>query len=160
MDQLVRFVMDNFVLVAIAVGIVYSLFFRKSPLERPRNRMPDFGGGNGGQRRPPGSPPTRGVPMRPRPEQPARPRETPPAVSSAPPEPASHQSSAAYEAPAAEAALKPREKPVSAAAAQAAPYATIPSESFGNAPTREDLERAIVWSEILGPPRARRPHRK
>ena len=51
MEQLISFVTHNFFVVIIVVGLIYQLFFRKSPLERQRNRMPDFGGD--GQHHPP-----------------------------------------------------------------------------------------------------------
>lgn len=157
MEQLARFVMDNFFIVVVAVGIIYSLFFRKSPLEKPRNRMPDFGGGQG-QRRPPGAPPQRGVPMRPRPEpaQASRPTPRPPAA----PEPERTLPSTPdpYEPAIAEPRRDAAPRPVPAAASRVAPTASGTASPRGDVPTREELERAVVWAEILGPPRARRPH--
>ncbi|QMV40432.1 hypothetical protein [Cohnella cholangitidis] len=47
MEELISFLTNNFHFVIIAIGIIYSLFFRKSQQEQRRpNRMPDFGGGN------------------------------------------------------------------------------------------------------------------
>lgn len=48
-----------------------------------------------------------------------------------------------------------------AAGGAAAPAGPIYAAASGELnPTREDLARAIVWSEILGPPRARKPYRR
>ncbi|MFD0672070.1 hypothetical protein [Cohnella sp. GCM10027633] len=164
MDRLVQLAMDNIFFVVIIVGIIYSLFFRKSPLEKPRNRMPDFGGG---QQRPPGSPPQRGVPMRtPQQARQEPPRGVPQPVRSAPPpepRPSRQMPLPAAEPPPEDAYVireieaepargvsppSPPEAPAAAAGARA-----------GGQPTREELARAIVWAEVLGPPRAKRPYR-
>jgi hypothetical protein len=171
-DKLISFVMSNFYIVVVVIGIIYSLFFRKSSLERPRNRMPDFGG-SGQQRpgRPDESRPTVAPPTRPEPQEvrfPAPQRQNPPPVR--------------LETRSAEQRKSPQHSLI------AAPIVTDVSYSGGGAPerqatisqqtvkpqpveaafnrldarglTREDLSRAVLWAEILGPPRARRPHRR
>jgi hypothetical protein len=50
MEQLLDFLGRYYFLVVIAAGLVYTLFFKKSPLEKdakpkPSSRMPNFGGG-------------------------------------------------------------------------------------------------------------------
>lgn len=161
MEQLVQFVMNNFVLVVIVVGIIYSLFFRKSPLEK-RGRMPDFGGGQQQQQRPPGSPPQRGVPMR-TPTARQEPRSAPQVRSAPPPAPEvrrpspqpAEASEDAYAPPASFESTPVRD---SASARTDAPTAAASAPAIGQ-PTRDELARAIVWAEILGPPRAKRPYR-
>lgn len=36
----------------------------------------------------------------------------------------------------------------------------VESDAGGAAPGREELAKAVVWSEILGPPRSKRPYRR
>jgi hypothetical protein len=155
-DKLVSLVMNNFFIVVIVVGLIYSLFFRKSPLEkRPPNRMPDFGGG---QQRRPDSPPQRGVPMRTPPAK-QEPQRSPP-VRSAPPEPSRQPLSQqmavedAYEDK--RISSGPSAGNVSARSGAVAATAEPAAEKL----SREELARAVMWAEILGPPRARRPHRR
>lgn len=143
MEQLISFAMNNFFIVIIIVGILYQLFFRKSPLEK-RNRMPDFGGG---QQRPPGSPPQRGVPMRIPPSKREEPRPIPQPIVV---EERVEQSAIAPEPRRAPVSTLPEATPLEPAFAKA----PQPSESL----SRDELARAVMWAEILGPPRARKPH--
>lgn len=137
--------MNIFFLIVVAIGILYQLFVRKSPLEK-RNRMPDFGGG---QQRRPGSPPQRGVPMRIPPGKQEQTRPTPQPINVD-----------EYIEPRA-VASEPRKTPVTTR-----PEAAPLEPSFANAPqtaqslSRDELARAVMWAEILGPPRARKPHRR
>ncbi|BBI34732.1 hypothetical protein [Cohnella abietis] len=171
MDDLISFISNNFYFVIVIVGIIYSLFFRKSPLEnKPPNRMPDFGGD--GQQRP------------------RRPGETrPPVVETSHGEPVDTRLPApqrqAQHPARSEAALRlERElQPVrsitlpevehkvedylpqqstrarsSVNTSKPVPSRAVSSNTLGV--TKEDLTRAIVWAEILGPPRARKPFRR
>ncbi|WP_372662898.1 hypothetical protein [Cohnella sp.] len=138
MEQLITFIMDNFFIVVVAVGIIYSLFFRKSPLERNPNRMPDFGEGG-------------------RPGQTAPDRQIPP--------PASIEQPPWMETRQQEGMPAKRNSPIYApAGAQEKAILQRSQQSktgFGaEALSRDDLSRAVVWAEILGPPRARRPYRR
>jgi len=137
--------MNVFFLIVVAIGIIYQLFVRKSPLEK-RNRMPDFGGG---QQRRPGSPPQRGVPMRLPPAKQEQPRPTPqPIVVEEYIEPSA-------------VIPEPRKTPVTTRP-EAAPLepAFAKASQTAESLSRDDLARAVMWAEILGPPRARKPHRR
>ncbi|MFC5532125.1 hypothetical protein [Cohnella yongneupensis] len=157
MEQLISFAMNNFFIVIIVVGILYQLFFRKSPLEKPRNRMPDFGGGQ--QRpRPPGSPPTRGVPMR-TPEAKQEPRSPVTVRSAPPPEHSRPQPQPQPQPLAADDVFADKRIANVASHVSAAPKAAHTTAAQpGEGVTRDELARAVMWAEILGPPRARRPH--
>jgi hypothetical protein len=141
-DKLISFVMSNFYIVIVVIGIIYSMFFRKSPLERPRNQMPDFGG-NGQQRlgRPAASRPTVVPPTRSEPQEarfPAPQRQNPPPAQS----------------PERQATISRPTVVVSQ------PSLRAMDRLDARGLTRDDLSRAVLWAEILGPPRARRPHRR
>jgi len=130
MEDLISFVTHNFYFVIVIVGIIYSLFFRKSPLERSPNRMPDFGGG----------------------QRPPRQREEDEPVETLPSEPE---------------LLEVRfPEPQRQAPPPAAPVKQERSDSkMQQAPNvqglgRDNLTQAVLWAEILGPPRARRPYRR
>ncbi|WP_027091132.1 hypothetical protein [Cohnella thermotolerans] len=58
MEAIIEFLIRHYYVVIVVVGLVYGMFFRKSPLEKPNpnRRMPDFGGG-GELRRPRQAPP-------------------------------------------------------------------------------------------------------
>jgi len=103
MAQAIDFLVRHSYLVIVVVWLVYAMFFRRSPLEKPRHpadRMPDFGGG--GFPRPPirraQQPPASRRPGErpaapPHPGEPARPvradRRAPwPGAETAPPRPA------------------------------------------------------------------------
>ncbi|MBO9597115.1 MAG: hypothetical protein J7559_04730 [Cohnella sp.] len=137
--------MNILFLIAVAIGIVYQLFIRKSPLEK-RNRMPDFGGG---QRRPPGSPSQRGVPMRIPPAKQEQPRPNP--------QPIIVEERAEQRVAAPESRSIPDSSPPEATPLEPA-YAKAPKPSASL--SRDELARAVMWAEILGPPRARKPHRR
>lgn len=176
MGQLIAFVMDNFYVVLIIVGVIYSLFFRKSPIERPPNRMPDFGGG-GRQRT--------GKSGEFKPNAEAR------TIGNKFPAPEVHQN--ASQGPAEQSSriethqreLKPNQNEVGVHALLGASMERLDEGSAkpvrrsqgsgGNqqrlpqpqqnktseaALSRDELSRAIMWAEILGPPRAKRPHRR
>ncbi|TJY43427.1 hypothetical protein E5161_05955 [Cohnella pontilimi] len=159
MEQLISFLMDHFFIVVIVIGLIYTMFFRKSPLEnRPSNRMPDFGsgGGPGLPQRPrqPGWPAGRqqAEHERPRPVERRHPAAEPAAVrpswADAVPEAAPVVSVTIPAAPSI-AAVPPSPSPAEA-----------PQESAEGALRRDDLTRAVIWAEILGPPRSRRPYRR
>ncbi|MBN2983306.1 hypothetical protein [Cohnella algarum] len=188
MDRLIDFVFNNIHFIVIVVGIIYAMFFRKSPLEKnPPGRMPDFGGGSG---RPRQMQPPR---PRPQPQQPPRqareetaghrPPPAPPlerapaAVPAEPPRqpaafPAASEAPRAPERQAEPAAISDalpakevlRDRPAAAAlkAAASASMAQRQEGVPGNRPelSREELKRAIVWSEILGQPRSRKAYRR
>ncbi|RED65717.1 hypothetical protein [Cohnella lupini] len=163
MEQLISFLMHNFYFVIVAVGVIYSLFFRKSPSgRRSPNRMPDFGGGG---KRLPRRPDESGAPIpstslpesEERPSQALR-RQTPPPV-------ARPQQPVRAETRHLDAIASPLSSPIVASAKPRSSAAPTPmSSSLVGSDVRglskEDLTRAVVWAEILGPPRARRPYRR
>ncbi|MBB6636226.1 hypothetical protein [Cohnella thailandensis] len=198
MERLIEFLLGNIYYVVVVVGLIYAMFFRKSPDDAKRpNRMPDFGGGGQRRERPQGPPqrprrpgeapagtkpqgrpaarpereePRGGLPGRQDAPAPARTAE--PAYEPAPRPAASPFEAPAYgePAPAVPAALAAAHASQARAdgpspfaeerpAASSASPVYAPSAG-GLQPSREDLARAIVWSEILGPPRARKPFRR
>lgn len=192
MERLIEFLLSNFYYVIIVIGLVYTMFFRKSPLERPpenrpaprpqnpqqrptarpSDRMPDFGGA-------PMFPPK----PRPAPAQPVERKGPPPVERRAPeverqgPAPVDRReprpdiaipSQPVYRSPDPIREPSPGRSsdsadfpPIERAPASTAPSAAISAAALeDSAPrlSRDDLTRAIVWAEILGPPRARRPY--
>jgi hypothetical protein len=196
LQALADFLMGHLYMVILVIGLIYAMFFRKSPLERPpqnrpprrpANRMPDFGGS---PMFPAPRPPRRtedpaggrpdddaGLPQpaaawsepkpvaAPAPSHPSRPewadRPFGLAVEPEADNPArSGEALLAYEKPtAAQAAAAVRPAPP----AEAAPVpetAGLAADEPRSMLSRDDLARAIVWAEVLGPPRARRPYRR
>ncbi len=148
MEQLVTFLTSNFQFVIVLVGILYFLFFRKSPLEkRPPNRMPDFGGE--AHRRPerPGRPQTQAARTRPdsapKPERGDYSQAEPAAF-----RPLAADETEEYENPIVQDLTTKRS---GAPDANREPRAGL---------QQRDLAKAVVWSEILGRPRARKPYRR
>ncbi|MCD9022992.1 hypothetical protein [Cohnella silvisoli] len=174
MEQLISFVMKNLGIVIFVIGIIYALFFRKSPLERPPNRMPDFGGGGQqrrrgpGESRPPVAPTSQPEPVEarfPAPQRqtpPPAPRQQPVRLETRLPEPRSEiNPTSSYTFVETEDMYAIEAQPKRAARSQT--KATASSHSMrSDAPllARDDLKRAVLWAEILGPPRARRPYRR
>lgn len=141
MEDLISLLTNNFHFVIIAIGIIYSLFFRKSQTERPRTRWPDVGGD--------------GEQSSNRAEQPdfpddAAPTQTRPTPVEAP-YPELRQSVRANTR---------REPPIAAQAAVGAAADRKGSEATSSGLSGTELSRAVMWAEILGPPRARRPYRR
>ncbi|MFB9280055.1 hypothetical protein [Cohnella cellulosilytica] len=155
MEQLVTFLTSNFQFVIVIVGILYFLFFRKSPLEkRPPNRMPDFGG-EAQHRRPerPGRPLPQSQPQ----QQTARTR--PVAV----PQPERSAYSAAergvFATPDA-GGMEELESPIFQEPTMKRAGALNGGRETRTALQQRDLAKAVLWSEILGRPRAHKPYRR
>ena len=186
MEQLILFFMKNPFILLIILWLLYTMFFRKSPIEKPQgprpghgqgqgprpgrrpagqqaNRMPDFGGTpvfapkprqSTMRPEPPRMEPDYGSPFEPMPPA-APPRNVwaPPAPKIAPPsEPVVTQPKRA-EPPRAVAQLRAvtPSAPVSISSTDAGMKAEL---------TPDDLAQAVIWAEILGPPRAMRPYRR
>lgn len=219
MERILDFLMSNIYFVIIVIGLIYTMFFRKSPLERPpqqrphhrppsrpTNRMPDFGGSPvfpPKPQRPPASadtmPRDRGgsLPVErrePRPEfagpPPVERREPRPEFAWPPPvkEPGSewagpppvNEPHPVYAGARPVVSVDSRPESTGSFAAsylaqssgpgrQSMPIRDIPESAtdsqYGAAETRiplsrDELTRAVLWAEILGPPRARRPFRR
>ncbi|THF72777.1 hypothetical protein [Cohnella fermenti] len=174
MEKLIDFILSNIYFVIVAIGLVYGMFFRKSSDSGKKpNRMPDFGGGGarpGTPQAPSSRPGAPGEPAAgPRPAaRPAAPREREQPRYRLPerPETASAPEAAPVR-PAPVHAAERAPKPAQAGVAAASPYAAsapaspiYASSPGGLQPTREELARAVVWAEVLGPPRARKPFRR
>jgi hypothetical protein len=165
LEQLISFFMNHLFVVVIVIGLIYSMFFRKSPLEkRPPNRMPDFGGGPQFPQKPRQTgTPAGTAPVERRSPPPAERREPLPEhrrqPTAAQPRPSWVPDPAPSEAPAVVRVSTPGLPPV-AAISSVSPLAEASRESSEGALTRDDLTRAVVWAEILGPPRSRRPYRR
>lgn len=143
MEQLIEFLTSNFQFVIVIIGIAYFLFFRKSPLEKQStNRMPDFGGE-----------------ARRRSERPVQPPQE--ARIEREPEPA-RRAYFADESPSMASSEEPEEfvSPVLSAAVSKRTNWRAAGRETDAVLDKEDLARAVLWSEILGRPRARKPHRR
>lgn len=139
MEDLISLLTNNFHFVIIAIGIIYSLFFRKSPNERPPNRRPDVGGDDRQRSS--------------RPEDEVFPVETA-ATRSAPEE---------LSFPELRQTVRPetrRGRPVASSAAETSVTDRAGNETAAQGLSATELSRAVLWAEILGPPRARRPYRR
>ncbi len=180
MEKLIAFITHNPFILIIIVGLLYSMFFRKSPIEKPPgqrpgngpNRMPNFGG----------SPVFAPKPQRTETGTPARQPEIRPSfggLADSAPQPAEDPymqvpvPAMPDETPLAPSySLQERTEPVrpeqprtvSARSRQtpqatAASYAVLtPTDGNRANLTSDDLKRAVVWAEIIGPPRAKRPY--
>ncbi len=145
MEQLVTFLTSNIQFVIVIVGILYFLFFRKSSLEkRAPNRMPEFRGEVHGQ-----------------PERPSRPRPLPsevrPDLAAERPHNVSYAPQESYSEPAGDEPQEFVSPPLRTAVSRRAEVQGAGKE--GDLSNR-DLARAVLWSEILGRPRARKPYRR
>jgi hypothetical protein len=146
-EQLIAFAMDNFFIVAIVLGVIYSMFFRKSPVERKPNHMPDIG--RGGSTRP------------------GRAEERVPDYSQSSESVSPESYFSVSEGQVQQASSS--EQPILAsgrlsrvqAPSQQPPQPSQVRRGIGKSSLNsEDLSRAVMWAEILGPPRAKRPHRR
>lgn len=185
MGAILEFLFTNPFLLIILIGTIYTMFFRKSPAEkqpgnrppnrpaaRPNNRMPNFGGS-------PLMPPkpvqqTQVHREEPRPVQQTQVyREEPKPIAQRPQlrvlpggsasapnvsvnERLNHAAADEWIDPnyaSAVESVRPVKSPVTAVSGV---NSTVVPQSL----TKNDLARAIVWSEILGPPRAKRPFRR
>lgn len=195
MERLISFLSNNIIFVIMIVGIIYTMFFRKSPLERPPNRMPDFGGEGFPRPRRPGEtrpaarpvsrPEAEQIPTS-RPAAPTAPRRQPEWMETRGPRPRTAQpeqpqrtddgwAEARHEQPVqrslseeprvtlvepAQLPEQPRHTDRTAISAQPPGLDDLGGSDSGAVLTQENLSRAVMWAEILGPPRARRPHRR
>ncbi|RKP55217.1 hypothetical protein D7Z26_08360 [Cohnella endophytica] len=178
MEQLISFLTHNFYFVIVVVGIFYSMFFRKSPIERKPNRMPDFGGS--------GHPRTSANPRQPHePNQSSHPSQQPlqRPIQQRPQPQQRQEPNPLASRPAAKPDQSKREAPIRLAEAHVDPYApelgpsavagtsqpkanaaaarTVETQRVGAAAlSRSEIARAVMWAEILGPPRAKKPYRR
>lgn len=166
MESLIAFLLDNIFIVIVALGFLMSLFGKS---RQRGGRMPDFGGG------PMQAGPGRGGARR------AEPAEETVAEPSYAPAPASRpyagqrmeearqwqaddrmSSSGAYasSSPGPASASRPG-RFERTGRSQQAPQGARTQTAASAVPSRidaDDLRQAVLWAEILGPPRARKPH--
>ncbi|XEC96816.1 hypothetical protein AB6A23_09915 [Paenibacillus tarimensis] len=165
MDRLIIFLLDNIFYVVIAIGFLLSLF-RSA---RKANRMPDFGGGGDGEKR-------SVVPAGQHPGQEREGRYSNRPEASIPANTAAQDSTVRY--PIRYDLMNSSEKRVDSAesaaherrrreASERKQRQVIPSDRSGGGlaqpgvqeASAEEMRRAVMWAEILGPPRAKRPFR-
>ncbi|MBD2869482.1 hypothetical protein [Paenibacillus arenilitoris] len=156
--RFIEFLLNNIYIVVIVIGALASLFGRSSGKKRPR-QMPNFGGG--GLSGMPGRPeraPEKLEPDRPAGQTVYRSRSAEHETGVPEGEFAEHREvpSAAPVSPPA-AAKRPYRRPVAMEADRAG---TPAARSAGAQVRADDLRKAVLWAEILGPPRAKRPFRK
>lgn len=184
MEKLIAFITHNPFILIIIVGLLYSMFFRKSPIEKPPgnrpagqpgtgpNRMPNFGGSpvfapkpqrtdTGTTVRQPEIRPSFGGLDNSAPEPAEDPyRQVPvPAMPDEAPRTPSYSLQERTEPVRPEqprtVPARSRQTPQTAAASYAA---LTPTDGNRANLTSDDLKRAVVWAEIIGPPRAKRPY--
>ncbi|WP_138753339.1 hypothetical protein [Paenibacillus sinopodophylli] len=163
--KLIEFLMNNIFIVVIIFGALASVFGKSGKKKKP-GRMPDFGGG-GVQR--PSNQQERGsheeeqqVPSASSGQtvyrsqsQSRREENDQPAFAAREQELTAETSQIASVQRVLQRAANNKEK---ASASAERKYA---GQSAISAPSRsEDLKRAVIWAEILGPPRSKRPFRK
>lgn len=158
MEQLIELVLDNFLVVIAIIGFLLSLFSRSDKGKKGTNRMPDFGGG-GKELMPVPEAPSRPRPKA-RPETAARTDESRDGGGESRKLPERVYTSASGFGEEIGASREQRPAAVSAVTHAAATGPAEPHEARNPhrpSPDADDLKRAIVWAEILGPPRAKRP---
>lgn len=166
MTRIFEFLLNNIFIVVIIVGFLASLFRKAGAAKKQPGRMPDFGGGGILRRQAPDSDSgtrsdeprtaqTEYAPIyRSQDSQPARTSESR----------TIRQESGKEEPPAS--GITAMERSLQRAAAQKAKAGSAAASGHGSkSPAAEkvssdDLRKAVIWAEVLGPPRAKRPYRK
>lgn len=154
MEQLIVFLFKNWYLVIIALAFFYKLQGRRKRAEQgtPRSGMPTFGNGPGDARRPAEAKKVQSGHNAPagRPER----------VRDEFNQSGLGKSTAA--APKQKASPFTSQTPKSGSTVSSTIYSEEVSSSniFPDQLNREQVLQGVVWSEILGPPRARKPYRR
>ncbi|QYR20140.1 hypothetical protein KZ483_20080 [Paenibacillus sp. sptzw28] len=159
MNELIQFILKNFFVVIVIVGFIVSLLNKARKGSTPNNRMPDFGGG-------PLIPQAqRQKPLEQRPAN--RPAAQPAAASTVRPATLSQSSYRGMSSEEGESMEYPPSSQIPAE--ERAPtlrrnltpeHSSVPTVSQDPAPFRlpvDELRRAVVLAEVLGPPRSKRP---
>lgn len=154
MEQLIAFLLKNWYLVIIAFTFIYQLRSRQKRAGQGTTRpgMPTFGDGPGGARRP--------VEARN-----ARPSNVTPAVSAERGRDEFKQSGLSKSS---SAVAKQKTSPFTGPVKKSSIEANSPVYSeeisslspFPEQPNRDQLLQGVVWAEILGPPRSKKPYRR
>ncbi len=160
--RIIEFLLNNIFIVVIIIGALASLF-GKSGSKRKPSQMPDFGGGGLPRMQTPRALERDRGDERPQPEQTQAQTVYYPAAELR--EDVRPESSASYrESSQAHAAGLGRT--LQSVAANKTKAATVEQSRRGSKSAiaaslqAEDLRKAVVWAEILGPPRAKRHYRK
>ncbi|MCM3627274.1 hypothetical protein M3194_07845 [Paenibacillus glycanilyticus] len=160
--KLISFLLENIYWVIVIGGVLFSMFGR-SGSKRRSNRMPSFGGGND-----PHKPGNRQDPAwEEEDEEEYQPQKPVMTSSSSQGEGMGSDEgtgSQALERAVQAATGRPSEPPrARLGAAKPKPQAAVPSVESRTeitTPKADELRKAIVWAEILGPPRSKRPFGK
>jgi hypothetical protein len=154
MEQLIVFLLKNWYLVIIALTFIYQLRSRQKRMGQGTTRpeMPTFGDGPGGARGPADAKKTRQSHLAPAKASERSRDEFKQSGLSKPSSAAAKQKTSPFTAPATKSAI----------AANSPVYAEeISSLSpFPEQPNRDQLLQGVVWAEILGPPRSKKPYRR
>ncbi|GGG10704.1 hypothetical protein [Paenibacillus abyssi] len=155
MDRLIEFIMSNLLYVVIVAGFLLSLFGKN----KKGNRMPDFGG-DGRQGQAPAQP---AGPRRVEQERPSQPmyQQREPVPPAADPQP-----TISYPIPYTQPSVSSKEYTVEPRPNVRLERTRTDKAMVNNTsslaepgqrnPGREELRKAVLWAEILGPPRAKR----
>lgn len=184
MEKLIAFVTQNPFILIIIVGLLYSMFFRKSPIEKQPGQRPGSKPGNGPNRMPNfgGSPVFAPKTQRTDVGTPARQPEIRPSfggLEDSAPQPGGNpymhvpEPTSSIETPRAPSySLQERSDPARPERHRAAParvslvesaetsHALAVSDGINAGFTSDDFRQAVVWAEIIGPPRAKRPYNR
>jgi hypothetical protein len=138
MERIIEFLMSNIVIVIIVVGFLLSVF-RKKGNGGPPGRMPDFGGGPKPIPRSPRQAPTEDA-------EGSRNDRTP------------NDRTVSPFGPPVNSEMSTQRRPL----VLSPPARVEPNRVQVNKleATADDLRKAVMWAEILGPPRAKRPFRR
>ncbi|CAM3116242.1 hypothetical protein PALU110988_02285 [Paenibacillus lupini] len=153
--NIISFLLENIYWVIVVGGVLYSMFGRNRSKART-NRMPSFGGGNDPNRE--SRQETHWEEEEAESVEPARP------IAARPPsEPSQPEVIASYERSSQAPARRPEPPRARMAYARPdfiAPLPESPKEAATLSPKVEEMRKAVVWAEILGPPRSKRPFGK
>jgi hypothetical protein len=163
MNELIQFILKNFFVVIVIVGFIVSMLNKTRKGNTPSNRMPDFGGGPlipQPQRQKPIEQRPAGRPM----SQPPEPTVSRPAVSQ--PSYSGRMSSEEGESfeypsmPQTAAAERPSTVRRNFIPEQTNAFSMTEKQAEFRRPSGDELRRAVILAEILGPPRSKRPLRR
>ena len=164
--RIIEFLMNNIFIVVIIFGALASLFGKAGSKKKP-GRMPDFGGG--------GLPRTlfpQASDRDPKVERPLSERsESQPAYRTRPEQERQYSANAAQAPRVTESPAGPPQLPALELAIHKAGMAKakVPDaaerkpgaqSAFAASVQADDMRKAVIWAEILGPPRSKRPYRK
>ncbi len=163
MESLIAFLLDNIFIVIVAAGFLMSLLGKGKQQQRRVGRMPDFGGG-----------PMQSEPAAPN-VRPFGPDSSPAPAYEQTPQPVYTSSMSQPSSEGQRMMARSNQDPsLSRGTGGAGRPSSIAQAARSQAPSRsaapvtgsaalkrvdaDDLRQAVLWAEILGPPRARKPH--